>query len=249
MTSEKEKRFALSMAIILLVVGVICYAYTASTAKPPEEPVRVMFKAPAGPVLFNHKTHTEAGDYGISCKDCHHKHFDAAEEDINIKACGKCHQPPKGVLVTEVTPNGPAGNAGIEPNDIILKLNGENLSDSESLIELSEKIKAGDKANVLVLRDGNKSLFELQVTSVSNNAKPRGELGASVSDNVIAAACINCHKNEDIGVGIEDIGETEVAKIMGTTHERSIELCISCHLEIGSGPGKGSDECIKCHSK
>ena len=249
MNSEKDNRFASTMAIIFLVVGVICYAYTASTAKPLEEPVRVMFKAPAGPVLFNHKTHTEAGDYGISCEMCHHKHYGAEEEDVNIKACGSCHQPPKGVLVAEVTPNGPAGIAGIKPNDIILQLNGEILSDSETLFKLSEKINAGDKAKALVLRDGNKSLHELQVLSVSTNDKPRGELGASISDNVIAEACINCHKNEDIGVGIEDIGETEVTKTMGATHERSIELCISCHLEIGSGPGNGSDECIKCHSK
>ena len=53
MTSKKELLPALSLTLVLLVVGVISYA--AFPAKSPDQPVRLMFKGVAGKVLFTHK--------------------------------------------------------------------------------------------------------------------------------------------------------------------------------------------------
>lgn len=92
MTSEKDLRLVLGTAIVLLVVGVVCYAYTSSTYTPPEQPVRIMFEK-GGRLLFTHKTHTSESGYGISCEDCHHAHYEA---DLEAMACGDCHQAPTG---------------------------------------------------------------------------------------------------------------------------------------------------------
>ncbi|MGD2009937.1 MAG: hypothetical protein PVI76_02510, partial [Desulfobacterales bacterium] len=70
--SGKELQLAYRLAITLFVVGVAGYAYTAFSAKPPGEPIRVMYKTTAGKVLFDHKTHSADAGYGISCYDCHH---------------------------------------------------------------------------------------------------------------------------------------------------------------------------------
>ena len=91
MSSKKELQLAYGMAIVLFVVGVVSYTYTAFSAKPPDEPVRIMFKSAAGQVLFSHKVHTAVSGYGAACLDCHH-HYEEDEE--SMRACGDCHQIP-----------------------------------------------------------------------------------------------------------------------------------------------------------
>ncbi len=89
MVSKKELLLPYCLAVILLVVGVVCYA--GFPAEKPEEPVRLMFKCVAGKVLFDHKTHTADSGYGISCSDCHH-HPEDNEDNL---ACSECHVLPK----------------------------------------------------------------------------------------------------------------------------------------------------------
>jgi hypothetical protein len=90
MTSKKQLQLAYGFAIVLLVVGVLSYAYTSLLAKPLDQPVRLMFKVTAGKVLFDHKTHTDESGYGLSCIDCHH----TEEEDVTSPdLCGDCHEP------------------------------------------------------------------------------------------------------------------------------------------------------------
>jgi len=107
MTPKKELRLAYALAIILFVVGVLSYAISAFSAKPPDSPIRLMFKGVAGKVLFDHKTHTQDAGYGISCSECHHhpgeeeedseegedtgKDVDPEEDEAAIRACGDCH--------------------------------------------------------------------------------------------------------------------------------------------------------------
>ena len=46
------------------------------------------FRWAAGKVLFDHKVHTSAEGYGISCQDCHHH---PGEEDLDTRGCKACH--------------------------------------------------------------------------------------------------------------------------------------------------------------
>jgi hypothetical protein len=87
MTSKGELGFAFGLAAVMFVVGVVCYA--AFPQKPPDEPVRIMFKTMAGKVLFDHKTHAAEGGYGIACDECHH------EQQENSSSCSgeDCHGP------------------------------------------------------------------------------------------------------------------------------------------------------------
>jgi hypothetical protein len=91
MTSKKNRQLAYGVAIALFVVGVISYAYTAISAKPPDQPIRLMYKVAAGNVVFDHKSHADIGGYGMNCADCHHHPED--DESAN-QACGNCHAPP-----------------------------------------------------------------------------------------------------------------------------------------------------------
>jgi len=87
MVSKKELQMAYGLAIALFIVGVISYA--AFPAKTPDRPVRIMFQSIAGNVLFDHKTHTGASGYGLSCRDCHHT---LEEGETEASACSLCHE-------------------------------------------------------------------------------------------------------------------------------------------------------------
>jgi len=86
MDSKKELRIAYSLALILLIVGILSYA--AFSAKAPEEPIRLMFRTSTGKVLFQHKMHASVSGFALACHDCHHHPED---NDSTIKACGYCH--------------------------------------------------------------------------------------------------------------------------------------------------------------
>lgn len=89
MFSKLELKLAYGLAVLLLVVGVLSYA--AYPAKKVDEPIRLMFHATAGKVLFDHKTHTAPIGIGLSCYECHHHPED---DESALRACGDCHLPP-----------------------------------------------------------------------------------------------------------------------------------------------------------
>ncbi|NNF98947.1 MAG: cytochrome c3 family protein [Desulfobacteraceae bacterium] len=97
MTTKKQLKLAVLVAIHLLLIGIVCYA--AFPVKAPDEPIRIMLENKGGKVLFDHQTHTAADGYGISCDDCHHH---GEEDEDDKRACRYCHQePPEGQAYSE----------------------------------------------------------------------------------------------------------------------------------------------------
>jgi serine protease Do len=60
----------------------------------------------------------------------------------------------KGVLVSEVKPDTPAAGAGIEAGDVIVKADGQEVSDGSGLRDVLAKNKPGDEVVLAVIRDG-----------------------------------------------------------------------------------------------
>ncbi len=69
---------------------------------------------------------------------------------------------PAGALVTDVSANGPAAKAGMQPGDIITQVNGAAVSDYYDLTHELFKYKAGDSVKLVVARNGKQ--VNLQVT-------------------------------------------------------------------------------------
>jgi hypothetical protein len=86
MELRKERIIAYWIAIVLFVVGVVCYA--AFPQKTPEQPLRIMLENTGGNVLFDHRGHASEDGYGIECDSCHH---DIEEKGDKPQACGECH--------------------------------------------------------------------------------------------------------------------------------------------------------------
>lgn len=66
----------------------------------------------------------------------------------------------EGVVVMEVYPASPAANAGIEPADVIVAINGEQVKTENKALELFTDAKVGDKLKIKFIREGK----ELETT-------------------------------------------------------------------------------------
>jgi S1-C subfamily serine protease len=76
----------------------------------------------------------------------------------------------RGVLVSEVEQDGPAARAGLRAGDVILKFNGDPVTDSRSLREQVRKAEAGSEATLTVSRDGRS--LDLKVKLGGSPAPP-----------------------------------------------------------------------------
>ncbi len=85
METRKELNLAYVLAGILLLVGVVCYAFP---DRKPETPIRIAMTNTGGLVLLDHKEHTAPSGYAVPCMECHH---DMEDPKSKPQACGECH--------------------------------------------------------------------------------------------------------------------------------------------------------------
>lgn len=72
------------------------------------------------------------------------------------------HEPEaKGAVVTSISPNSPAAQAGILPGDIILSINGKSIHSAGQVQNTIGLYRAGSKLKIQVLRDGTKLSYKL----------------------------------------------------------------------------------------
>lgn len=69
----------------------------------------------------------------------------------------------KGALIASVEPNGPAAVAGLKTGDLILEFNEQKVDRLKDLPRLVAAAKTGEKADVRVLRDGQKRTVKVEV--------------------------------------------------------------------------------------
>ncbi|MFW5642013.1 MAG: Do family serine endopeptidase [Roseicyclus sp.] len=82
---------------------------------------------------------------------------------------------PRGVLVANVTADGPAAEAGLEPGDVLLALGGERIADPRALTFAVADLPVGEPVTVTYLRDGTEEEAEVTI----------GQRGDAVADEVM----------------------------------------------------------------
>lgn len=60
----------------------------------------------------------------------------------------------KGALISNVVPDGPAEDAGLQPGDVLLNFDGKEVSDTRSLVRAVGNAEVGKAVRVVVFRDG-----------------------------------------------------------------------------------------------
>jgi len=67
-----------------------------------------------------------------------------------------------GILVTQVIENGPAAQSGVEPNDLIVRLNGSDVHDTQAFIQAVGAIPPETTVKIDIIRRGQH--YTLSVT-------------------------------------------------------------------------------------
>ncbi|WP_238885618.1 S1C family serine protease [Clostridium sp. YIM B02551] len=75
---------------------------------------------------------------------------------------------PEGILVKAIQNGSPAETAGIEIGDVITGFNGKTVKTSAQLNAEKAKLKEGDKANVVVVRNGKELTLQIVMKAQSN---------------------------------------------------------------------------------
>ncbi len=84
---------------------------------------------------------------------------------------------PAGALVSSVEKNGPAARAGIEPGDVILKLNGELLADSSELPVKIASLQPGSTVNLQVWRNKSSRDVSVKLGSMEEKQTAKSDAG------------------------------------------------------------------------
>ena len=64
----------------------------------------------------------------------------------------------EGALITYVDPDSPASEAGLEPGDVIISLNGQEISTAQGLIQAIHSSQVGQRVNITLLRGGAENI-------------------------------------------------------------------------------------------
>ncbi len=130
----------------------------------------------------------------------------------------------KGALVAQVVEGSPAEKAGIKPEDIILKFNGQDVSGAAELKNLVGRVKPGATSKLNVWRNGKTMDFSIEIGERTAKAlgsaapQPAGEtfeeLGLEL-ERVPAAAAEKMGLKEGEGVLVKDVKGDGLGSKMG----------------------------------
>ncbi len=84
-----------------------------------------------------------------------------------------------GVLIKDISIDGPASNAGLRRGDLIVSMQGKEIDTFERLLQISGKWNVGDMIDVIVWRTGKKETINMTLASWPESW--------TVSDNAFAA--------------------------------------------------------------
>jgi serine protease Do len=84
----------------------------------------------------------------------------------------------KGVIITDVLPNGPAESAGLERGDVVVRFDGKGVVDSGRLQNLIGSAPIGSRHRLDIIRDGRAEHVELLIQEAPRDLTRRQPTGA-----------------------------------------------------------------------
>jgi serine protease Do len=113
-----------------------------------------------------------------------------------------------GVLVASVTPGKPAAKAGIQPQDAIVSIDGQNIKDGDELVSIISAKHPGQTVKLGILRGGKKLTLDV---GIADRAELTGDLGGGNDDNS-APDAVDPGQNK-LGISVKLTEPAVVAKL------------------------------------
>lgn len=114
-----------------------------------------------------------------------------------------------GALVGQVTPGGPAEQAGIRTGDIILKYQGQFINQGNMLPALVAETPVGTKAQIVLFRDGHEQTVEVIIGVLPQDRSASEEMSAGNT------------MDDDLGFTVQDL-TPELAQSLGIEEQSGL---------------------------
>jgi serine protease Do len=89
---------------------------------------------------------------------------------------------PRGALVSSVEKDGPAERAGIQPGDVILRVDDRAIDRTSTLSQYVARRKPGDRATLAVWRDGRERTYDVRIAELREPGSPQARASGSDED-------------------------------------------------------------------
>ena len=68
-----------------------------------------------------------------------------------------------GIVIQDVVPDGPAAKPGLKADDVVVKLNGKEVTDLQEFVKAVRATKVGDELKLVVKREGKEKEIKIKV--------------------------------------------------------------------------------------
>lgn len=107
---------------------------------------------------------------------------------------------PRGALIAQVQPDGPAAKAGLQAADVILKFNGKPVENSGDLPRMVGTVKPGSSIPLEIWRKGKAQTVSVVVTELPTEEKVAGKSGRPYSRGGLALAELTAEQRREVGI-------------------------------------------------
>jgi len=119
---------------------------------------------------------------------------------------------PMGALIAQASSSGPAGKAGIQPGDIIVRFNGKDVERSSDLPPMVGLVRPGTTVPVDVVRQGDRLTIDVRIEQLPEanqvaqamSSQPKAILGMTVDE---VPDALQAENNLQGGILVKEVGE------------------------------------------
>ena len=119
---------------------------------------------------------------------------------------------PMGALIAQASSSGPAGKAGIQPGDIIVRFNGKDVERSSDLPPMVGLVRPGTTVPVDVVRQGDRLTIDVTIEQLPEanqvaqamSSQPKAMLGMTVDE---VPDALQAENNLQGGILVKEVGE------------------------------------------
>jgi serine protease Do len=112
----------------------------------------------------------------------------------------------KGALIADVSPDGPASQAHIQPGDVVVKYNQQDVENSSHFRNLVGKTKQGEHARIQISREGKLNDVTVLIAESPEARRMRQtQLAGQAASSVIPNKKTPAWKPRDLGLTVRDV--------------------------------------------
>jgi serine protease Do len=107
---------------------------------------------------------------------------------------------PRGALIAQVQPDGPAAKAGLQASDVILKFNGKPVEDSGDLPRMVGTVKPGSTIPLEIWRKGKAQTINVVLSELPSEDQVAGKSGNAYLRGGLALAELTVEQRRELGI-------------------------------------------------